>query len=424
MKRVFYSDYGAEPFRLERIEALLRHLKDHGAIVCRTSRHPIESVALNLPLPNFLRHSVSKQGLTLGPKADPTNPVLRTAGQTLNYDVPKRGAADCYASAYLYRCYIEEELSRFQPTLVILWHQFNAYHYIIADWCRRNTVPVIYGENGVLPGSWCFELGGQMAESWIAREPGRFAALPIDGTDIAHAQAYLEHALRNRLTRKADMTALSQSDLAQVLAADPRPKILYAGINDYKTGLQPYASSRTPLHAADFTSTEQGLQSLLRVARRNDWHILYKPHPSTTHAPTDIAEHAEYLTLIDKRIDLLDLLPLINVLTTIVSQSAYMSVMHGRPTVIMGKMQLTGSGLVREAIFSTQLESAVKKSIDDGGRKPNQRRLLEHIARLLKFYVISPEFGDRGFFKYDVSDFACALITDAAHATSTAGRTN
>ncbi|MDQ0506619.1 hypothetical protein [Xanthobacter agilis] len=412
MKRIFYSDYGAEPSRLQRIEALLRHLKDNGAAVCRTSRHPIESVALTLPLPNFLRQSTSKQGLTLGQNADPKNQLLRIAGQTLNYDVPKRGAADCYASAYLYKCYIEEELSRFEPDLVILWHQFNAYHYIIAAWCRRNNVPVIYGENGVLPGSWCFEFGGQMAESWIAREPSRFAALPIDGTDIAHAQAYLEHARRNRLSRKTDMTAVSESDLSQILAADPRPKILYAGINDYKTGLQPYTTTRTPLHAADFISTEQGLQALLRVARRNNWYILYKPHPSTTHAITAVAEHEEYLTLIDKRIDLLDLLPLINVLTTIVSQSAYMSVMHERPTVIMGKMQLSGSGLVREALFNAQLESAVKKSIADGSRKPNQRRLLEHIARLLKFYVISPEFSDPGLFKYSLSDFARSLLTE------------
>ncbi|MFW8637114.1 hypothetical protein [Cribrihabitans pelagius] len=414
MTRIFYSDYGEDPVRLAKIEALLKDLKAGGAEVCRTSRRPLDTVALNLVLPNLIERSMKGAGVTLHPGIDPNERVLRIQAAAFQYDHPRKSARDCYTSMLMYRQYIEQELDRFRPDLVILWHQFNAYHYAIADWCSRKGVPVLFGENGVLPGSWCFEFQGQMGESWISRAPEAFKALPAGAAETAAAEAYLQHAVAHRLNRKSGGISAAEAGLAAPLAADPRPKILYAGINDFKTGLQPYTRRRTLLHTGDFISSEAGLQALLPLARKNGWHILYKAHPSLKHTAKGLEDYSDCLTEVDKRADLVSLLQHTDALATIVSQSAYMALMHDTPVVLMGRIQLSGSGLAHEAPYRAGLEQALRAALADRDSAARRRLLLDHIARLLKYYVISSEYDDKGLFNYSLSDFSHSLLAMAA----------
>lgn len=395
---------------MAKIEAILKDLRAAGADVCRTSRRPLDTVARNLVLPNLIERSMKGAGVTLHPSIADTDRDTRVQAATFRYDHPKKSARDCFTSMYMYRQYIEQELSQFRPDLVVLWHQFNAYHYVIANWCAREGVPVIYGENGALPGSWCFEHQGQMAESWIARSPERFAALPLGAADQTHASAYLDRAVTERMNRKAPGLSVTEAGLHDALHADPRPKLLYAGINDFKTGLQPFTRRRSLLHTGDFISTEAGLQALLPLARKNGWHILYKAHPSIKHAAQGLEAYADCLTIIDKRVDLLDLLNYADVLSTIVSQSAYMALMHDTPVVLMGRMQLSGSGLVSEAPYRADLEQAVKAALSS---TVSRDQLRDHVARLIRYYVISAEYGDKGAFYYDLTQVAPSLLRAA-----------
>jgi hypothetical protein len=412
--RVFYSDYGDDPVRMARIEAVLKDFKARGADVCRTSRRPLDTVARNLVLPNLIERPLKSAGIALHPDIRLTDRSLRIQAATYQYDHPKKSVRDCYTSLYMYRQYIEQELEQFKPDLVILWHQFNAYHYAIADWCERNDIPVMFGENGVLPGSWCFEFQGQMAESWIARAPERFKDLPISKADKRHAAAYLQYAVDHGLNRKGRGASLQEAGIEGRLAADTRPKILYAGVNDFKTGLQPFTRRRSLKHTADFVSTEIGLETLLHLARKNNWHILYKAHPSIKHVSTEQESYSDCLTVIDKSIDLIELLKVADALATIVSQSAYMALLYDCPVVLMGRMQLTGSGLVQEAPYRNQLEQAVQRALADDEREERRGVLRDHVARLMKYYLISPEYGQPDLFRYDTSEIARTILQDVA----------
>ena len=407
MKRIFYSDYGEDPVRMTKIEAILKDLRAAGADVCRTSRSPLHTVARNLVLPNLIERSMQDAGITLHPSVRDTDRDVRIQAATFQYDHPKKSARDCFTSMYMYRQYIEHELTSFGPDLVILWHQFNAYHYVIAEWCKRENVPVIYAENGLLPGSWCFEYQGQMGESWIARNPETFAALPLDTADKEHADVYLKTAVTQKLNRKSPGLSVADAGLKQTLDNDPRPRILYAGINDFKTGLQPFTRRRSLLHSGDFISTEAGLKELLPLARKNGWHLLYKAHPSIKHAAEGLEDYADCLTVVDKRVDLIDLFTYVDTLVTIVSQSAYMALMHETPVVLLGRMQLSGSGMVAEAPYRANLEHAVYAALDS---VVSQEALRDHIARLIRYYVVSSEYSERGHFYYDLSDLAPSFL--------------
>lgn len=410
MKRIFYSDYGEDPARIAKIERILADLKARGATVCRTSRRALSSEATSLPMPHLVMAGPAKLGIDLRSKVKPTNFLVRHSAEIYRYDHGQRLWRDCYVSMHLYKKYITHELERFAPDLVILWHQFNAYHYLIEEWCHANGVPVLYCEHGVLPGSWCFEFGGQMGESWIARDPAAFRALPVETADRAAAERYLAHATKSRMNRKAPGLTVAEAGLANTLTADPRPKILYAGVNDYKTGLQPFSKRLTLRHAADFVSTEAGLKALLPLARKNGWHILYKPHPSIKHQLGAGHEYSHCLSVIDKRVDLIDLLDYCDTLATIVSQSAYMALMHDIPVVQMGRTQLSESGLVNDTLYARDLETSIGAALENSKGETRRSELVEHVARLLRYYVISEEYGQRGLFRYDLSDLADSIL--------------
>lgn len=406
--RVFYSDYGTDPDRIARIEGFLARLKARGAAVCRTSRAPLDTVALNLPLPRTIVAPPAFSSGTPRHTPDRSDSLLTIAATCFNYDYHLKTLEECAASILQYQSYIHFEIDNFQPSCVILWHQFNHYHYIVADYCKARDIPVIYAENGVLPGSWCFEHGGQMAESWIAGNPDGFAALPVSAQDRADARRYLDMAARSKLNRKTGGPGVREAGLAEALADDPRPTILYAGVNDIKTGLAPYSWRRSPRHAIDYASSEAGLDALLEVAGRRDWRILYKPHPGVKPGRGRAYANDPHLLVIEKSVDLVDLLRHVDVLATILSQSAYMALINGVPCVLMGRMQLTGSGLAHEALRETELEAAVEAALADSG---GDRAALEaHVARLLRHYLVAPTMKPTPPFRYGLADVADAVL--------------
>ena len=81
-----------------------------------------------------------------------------------------------------------------------------------------------------------------------------------------------------------------------------------------------------------------------------------------------------------------------------------MSLIHGKPCVLMGRMQLSGSGLVEEALFSQQLHRAVSKCLQQGFTDSMEQAFERHVARLLRYYVVSPSENAEGHFMHGLTD--------------------
>ena len=54
-----------------------------------------------------------------------------------------------------FRCFLHELFKEHQPRLCILWNSFTPFHRVFADYCRKRSVPVLFAEYGVLPGTVC-----------------------------------------------------------------------------------------------------------------------------------------------------------------------------------------------------------------------------------------------------------------------------
>lgn len=404
MTRIFYTDYGADADRIAKIEKLFSVAHDAGIEICRTNLFPISSAYKTLPLPAFLRRPDGDLVPKLHIK-DADWELVKYASEALRLSRPSVNVDLGQRTMNLYKAYIQQELEEFDPKLVFIWHQFTSYHYIIENWCKQREIPIIYGENGVLPLSWCFEFGGQMGESWIAARPAQFASQPIDDDDRALAVRYIDYAIEHRLNRKGAGKSLEEVGLAERLAANEKPVLLYAGINDEKTGVRPFSILRTQKHSPAYKSTEEGLAAVVAAAEANDWLVLYKQHPSRV-GKDPVPPDTDHLLTVDGEVDLLELMARCDVVLTLVSQTAYMALLHDKPCVLMGRMQLSGSGLVHDAVEREQLEDKIKQALDTGFTARDNDALRDHVARLLKYYVVHNEFEKSDLFKYDLSDVA------------------
>ena len=278
--------------------------------------------------------------------------VVRAADMQISYaDFDWHSSAGMF---FLYKMVIEEQIKEVMPDLVVLWHQFNPYHQVLLHVLNEMKIPVIFGEHGVLPGSYCFERNGQMAESWVTLQKDFFNELPITPDEIDNARAYLKHARTSKANNKGQGRPFINTPIAERLLQEGKPIIFYAGQNDPKAGLAPQGTDRARFHSPIYASTFDALESLARIAKQNDWNLLYKPHPQTKHyesGNTFSFEINPHVVKVPFDADIFDCIALADVTVTILSQISYQALIQGQPCVLLGRMQLSDSDCLYEARF-------------------------------------------------------------------------
>lgn len=120
---------------------------------------------------------------------------------------------------------------------------------------------------------------------------------------------------------------------------------------------------------------------------QNDWTLLYKPHP--------IVEALQKIKVLRKDngyeylkdVNINEVIDHSDVLVTILSQSAYLALIRGKPAVMLGYTQLRYAGCTYEAFSRRKIESQIKEAIRYGYTEKQKQRFQEHIARLLRYYL-------------------------------------
>ena len=321
--------------------------------------------------------------------------------------------ADIKSTLTAFAEYCDELLSKVKPFLVVIGHQFSGHHHIIRWLCEERNIRFIYHHAGVLPGTVVFEPFGQMAESWLCRQSELFQSLPVTDADMNLAHRYLEYVRKNPILRpgRKDIKTIRRCSKLEQARTQNRRIVLYAGINDFRTGVCPKSYPRSSWHSPQYEGTGDALHSLLALSGKLNFHILFKPHPSVTFQEEkwrNLSEHPSLSVFPEDSLD--ELFRLSDCVATIVSQIAYEALIAGLPVLLAGRMQLSGKGLCVEAI-NGDLEKAVINLLS---WERKEHLLLEHVARLLIYYVHPWDAGLRCFLESDVSDAAKRII-ELAH---------
>lgn len=309
-----------------------------------------------------------------------------------------------YAENLIYYAdrYLKTVLDRIRPDYVILWNEFYAFHMVFQSICHMREIPVFYMEFGCIPGTFVIEKYGQQGESYPSRHPFKFRRLCVEQSEeiqTEHILAYLSDTgmNRNRQPLPGNMGPYLKR------CRTGRPVITYMGQNDYESGIYPYTCMTRKYHSPVFRSTLEALEFLRLLSVKNDWNLLFKPHPIMELFSMQKDGIYGYEPLKDVNIN--EVIDCSDVIVTILSQSAYLSLIRNTPVVMLGYIQLKGAGCAYEAYSRWKIEHMIRRALKYGCTNRQKKRFLEHTARLLKYCLYDDESHPELPFGQKISNF-------------------
>ncbi|MDL2307141.1 glycosyltransferase [Desulfovibrio sp. OttesenSCG-928-C06] len=350
------------------------------------------------------------------------DPFIATQFGSVNTDIPEEFIEESIKTLMLeYHCnaraaraimnlaftYISDVMDFYQPDLILMRGAYGFLGRMLKKLCPAKRVLFASQEDAVLPGTMTFDFMGHMGASWVNKEHNFFNNLPLDDSDREVADKYLAIAPSQEYSRNMPTNIPPHIwQRINLLHRQNKKLLLYMGSNAPSSGYTPYEKygrEHSPVFSCDAEAYTH-LQEL--CARHPDWHILYKPHPITQARGLDVELNYDNTTLI--RIgDLSKCLELADCAITLVSQSSYVALLNNTPVVQLGINQLTNSGAVYNVDTSADFEQTLETSLQHGISERQKKSFLEHVARLLKYYVFSghPELPHQR----NVSDMANAI---------------
>ena len=305
--------------------------------------------------------------------------------------------------------YLKNVLDKIQPDFVVLWNEFYAFHMTFQFICQKRKIPVLYMEFGCIPGTFVIESCGQQGESYPSRHPILFRRFRVNESEEKRTEKILSYLYNTELNRNSQPLRGKMS-LYLNRQRPGRPVITYMGQNDYESGLYPYTRRTRKYHSPVFHNTLEALEFLRLLAIKNEWTLLFKPHPiiMSFSEKKDGDEGYEYL----KDVNINEAIDCSNVVITILSQSAYLSLIRETPVVMLGYIQLKGAGCVYEAYSRRKIEPMIKHALKYGYTDKQKKNFINHVTRLLKYYLYDDELHQDIPFGKRIDNFSVTFMSE------------
>ncbi len=310
---------------------------------------------------------------------------IREAVNNMQARYPALGKGYAVAWSYYSYLYLMELLRALRPVQVVMWNEFYAFHHILQGICKELKIPVLYMEFGCLPGTICIEGHGQQGESLPARKYKFFRRLAVSSSQIETAARVLAFLKQSGLNRNIQPLH-SVADAQLVHYKSGRKTVLYMGQNDFESGMCPYTRKARRYHSPIFKTTLEALEYLSVLAIKDNWNLIFKPHPlvvSLGHTYTGKQENIDIVS--DVNVNML--IDRADLVITILSQAAYIALIREKPVLMLGYTQLRGKRCTYEAFAKRQVPNQILTALEKGYTKEQKAQFARHAAQLLNYYL-------------------------------------
>ncbi len=285
---------------------------------------------------------------------------------------------------YCYYYYWERVLDILHPSNLLLeptvWPQMQILELI----CKKRKIPYVSKHPGVLPGTYNFDVFGEVGKSLPSVKHEQFRALYISKNDLKLAKDVCELQYKNRLNRKIQPKNDIKTILEKRINKD-RPTIFFAAQNDGMSHMVPYSEETQTYYSPIFKfSIDAGIY-LGKLCEQNNWNYIYKPHPM--YIKGDEVERLPKNTIWVEFGDINDIIDISDVVVTILSTINYDALVRYKPVVMLGYNWSHGQGCTYEAFEEELIEDSIKQAIEYGFTEGMQQAFWENIARMLKYYL-------------------------------------
>lgn len=312
------------------------------------------------------------------------NTVLRDSVEQLKDIFPDASRESCYCAVWQKYLYARAIIEILDPKLIVLEGSFQSHHVILRNLCCTRKIPVCFTHPGILPGTFPFDIDGEMGASLPAIYYKEFQQLPINNGELVEASKVWKYMYENSLNRRPQPTIILKQKLSEKINSN-WPIVFYAGVNDSASHMVPYTDESKIFHSPFFSSSTEAATFLALLCAQNHWNLLYKPHPY--YIKLEQIKQLPSNTIFIERGNINELIDISDVTVTILSATSYNALIRYKPVVMLGYTQLRGKGCTYEAFEENKIEHAIKDALDNGFTQEQQEAFLLHMAQCLKYYL-------------------------------------
>lgn len=281
--------------------------------------------------------------------------------------------------------YFKKVFAMIQPKEVIIWGGWQRVQYILADISKRNNIPFGFMEFGWIPGTIQFDRRGIAGQSEYAVHPEKILNLPImnKDMDMKAIREYIKKTqLDNGMFRLNDLDEESYSRIDKT-----RKTIFFVGMDDFGMKMNPQSEYWSEYVSSYFRSTLDAVLYVAKICERNDWNLVFKPHPSSVNdagnGPAKLPQSLIFIRnmQIDRLIESAD------AVVSIASSVDYKALIYGKPLVSLGHTTLHEKGCCYEPKDMDDIERQLKLAVDNGMTEQQNANFERHMAQLLENYL-------------------------------------
>lgn len=266
---------------------------------------------------------------------------------------------------------------------MVMWAAWSFQGYVLSEVAKVHRIPCRFMEFGWIPGTYQMDSKGIQGQGEYAQNPQKLLSVEVGTEEIKRAgviRAYMIDSQRD--TGVFHNTAIDDERLSKL---DPdRKTVFVAGMDDEGMGMNPESDYWYHYVSHCFPSSKEMLAYIYDICRKNDWNLIFKPHPHYNKGNlVDIADIGpEIILVLDRDVD--SLIQIADVTVCMASAVEYKVLMYGKPLVPVGRSAIQGKKCAYEVKDKSEVETMLREAVQKGMTEEQRTSFDIHLAQLLK----------------------------------------
>lgn len=291
---------------------------------------------------------------------------------------------ECYCKAYYAYRFIDFFLNKCRFKALVIGSSDAPCNMLVRAICKKYNIPTLFTHQAMMPGTIMFGPGGDIGSSVPAVYCDEFRRLPISSECVENAKKVVTYLYKSKANRKAQPKNSVLCNIKERIKSG-RPIIVCMGQNDPYSAMVPYTEFSKRFHSPIFKSSVESAEYLAKICKSLGFNFIYKPHPM--YARYERLNDVSSDVIIVNFVDVNDLIDMADVVVTIRSSINYIALIRQKPVLMLGYSQTRGQGCTYEAFHEEYIETQLKKAVQQGFTNEQKQAFLEHVARLLQYYL-------------------------------------
>lgn len=274
--------------------------------------------------------------------------------------------------------------SKEKTKLIIQFNSTTTANRVISNLAKIQHIPLLHAQPGILPFTISFDTQGVSALSWPVNQHLSFKQLPINEEDKEITIKYLRF-LKSKMQINNQQVSEEIEDIKAKYSNHNKRVILLVGSGEYGNGIWPRWYPESFSYSPFFKNDLEVMPLLLKLAVKNNWLIIYKPHP--LNPKRKIKRHSNLIIIKnDNKEAIHSCISIADVVVTLVSSASGLALMHDKPVVLLGRNGLSNMGTLYELKKKNEMEDLIKTALNKGISNEMLKNWHDYCSRTIKYY--------------------------------------